>query len=170
MTLLRRSFSTLLLVSVVIATAVSTVSAAKGSTITIPDLNLSSSIVNIPLDGDTWAIDPWEKRAGFLEGTSWFQSPGNMVIAGHSVMPSGKAGIFADIGQLKVGAQILVSDGNQERRYSVSEVRVVNEYDISVVYPLGDDRLTLITCEASSFDEISQTYNNRVVIVATRSG
>jgi LPXTG-site transpeptidase (sortase) family protein len=168
---IRRLLSiTLLLAFSLVSSALSSVSAGQGASIKIPALNLSSSIVNFPLVADTWAIDPWQKRVGFLEGTSWFQSPGNMVLAGHSVMPNGKAGIFARIDQLQVGNELIVSDGVQEHHYTVSEVRVVNEYDISVVYPTGDDRLTLITCEASSFDAASQTYSNRVVVVATRSG
>lgn len=160
----------MMLVLFILPAVIPSVSAGQKASLTIPALDLSSSIVKFPLDGDTWAIDPWEKRVGFLEETSWFQSPGNMVLAGHSVMPNGKGGIFAHIDQLEVGAELIVSDGVEERRYTVSEVRVVNEYDVSVVFPTGDDRLTLITCEASSLDPARQTYSNRVVVVATRSG
>lgn len=170
LTVRRTLTAVVLLLLFVLPAVIPSVSAAGKSSLTIPVLNLSSRIVTFPLEADTWAIDPWEKRIGFLEGTSWFQSPGNMVLAGHSVMPNGKAGIFSRIDQLQVGNEVIVSDGVQERRYTVTEVRVVNEYDISVVYPTGDDRLTLITCEASSFDAVSQTYSNRVVVVATRSG
>ncbi|MEZ4667794.1 MAG: sortase [Anaerolineae bacterium] len=142
--------------------------ASNRPTIKIPTLNLVSNIVNFPLQNDSWAIDPWEKRVGFLEETSWFASPGNMVLAGHSVMPNGRGGIFAHIDRLSNGDQIYVTDGNQERTYVVSEVRVVNEYDMSVIYPMGDDRLTLITCEASSYDSATQAYSNRVVVIAYR--
>jgi LPXTG-site transpeptidase (sortase) family protein len=166
----RRTLTTIILFVLFTLVITPSVSAGQKASLRIPALDLSSSIVKFPLDGDTWAINPWEKRVGFLEDTSWFQSPGNMVLAGHSVMPNGKAGIFARIDQLQVGAELIVSDGVEERRYTVSEVRVVNEYDVSVVYPTGDDRLTLITCEASSLDPASQTYSNRVVVVATRSG
>ena len=83
-------------------------------------------------------------------------------------MPNGRGGIFAHIDTLSNGDRIYVTDGNQERTYVVSEVRVVNEYDMSVIYPMGDDRLTLITCEASSYDSATQAYSNRVVVIANR--
>jgi LPXTG-site transpeptidase (sortase) family protein len=164
------NFRLTLLASIVICllTVTAPTLASNRPTIKIPTLNLVSSIVNFPIQNDSWAIDPWEKRVGFLEETSWFASPGNMVLAGHSVMPNGRGGIFAHIDRLSNGDRIYVSDGIQERTYVVSEVRVVNEYDMSVIYPMGDDRLTLITCEASSYDSATQAYGNRVVVIANR--
>jgi LPXTG-site transpeptidase (sortase) family protein len=144
-------------------------SAADKPTITISNLNISLQIKVFPLSSDSWAINPWEKGIGHLEQTGWFENPGNIVLAGHSVMPNGKAGIFASLNMLTVGQEIVLFDGSADRRYQVADVRSVPLDDVSVVMPTEDERLTLITCDVNSYDAASQEYAQRLVVIAERT-
>jgi sortase A len=74
--------------------------------------------------------------------------------------------VFSQLGQLEVGAAVTLSQGAVVHQYAVSEVRVVASDDLSVVYDLGDDRLTLITCTGYNF--LTDVYDERIVVVAHR--
>ena len=147
---------------------VSGLDAGNRPRISIDSIGVSKRIVEFPLANDTWAIRPWEKNVGHLQATGWFDAPGNIVMAGHSTLPNGKAGIFYKLNQVSVGTDIKVYDGSAERHYTVTSINVVSEYDLSPVMPTSDDRLTLITCEIGSYDAHTQSYANRLVVVAQR--
>jgi len=164
--LVRRLLVLVSSIAIILFLSTSMVSAKAKPRINIDSINIDSSIVEFPISGDTWAIDPWERKVGHLADTSWFDQPGNVVLAGHSRMPDGSAGVFANLDQLAVGDQFTLFDGSVERLYQVSELRIVSEYDISVIYPTEDSRVTLITCETTSFDPDTQTYDNRLVVIA----
>jgi LPXTG-site transpeptidase (sortase) family protein len=143
-------------------------SAANQPTITISSLNISHKIKEFRLSGETWAIDPWERGIGHLEQTGWFDNPTNIVLAGHSTMPNGKPGVFAALDNLSLGQEIVLFDGNADRHYQVSDIRIVPVDDISVVMPTDHERLTLITCEISSYNTSIQGYTQRLVVIADR--
>lgn len=167
------SLKNLRLIAIILFILTASAAIAQASahpSITISPLNISSGITEFPLAGGTWAIDPWETGIGHLQETAWFDAPGNMVLAGHSVMPDGTAGVFYNLNNLEVGQEIVLFDGGGERRYQVTEMRVVAIDDISVVMPTDDDRLTLITCEVSSYDPATGLYSKRLVVVAQRVG
>lgn len=168
--LIRRLLVLISSFAIIVLVATSMVSAKARPRISIDSINIDSSIVEFPISGDTWAIDPWEDNVGHLADTSWFDQPGNVVLAGHSTMPDGSAGVFADLDQLGVGDEFTLFDGSVERVYQVSELRIVSEYDISVIYPTEDARVTLITCETNSFNPDTQTYDNRLVVIANLIG
>jgi LPXTG-site transpeptidase (sortase) family protein len=153
---------------ILIIVLVTPVGASNQPTITISSLNIAREIKEFRLSGGTWTIDPWEKGIGHLEATGWFDNPTNIVLAGHSTMPNGKPGVFATLNSLAVGQEIVLFDGNTDRHYQVSDIRVVPVDDVSVVMPTDHERLTLITCEIGSFDEASQGYTQRLVIIADR--
>jgi LPXTG-site transpeptidase (sortase) family protein len=138
----------------------------RGTMLSLPTVNVYVGITTFPLDGESWAIDPWEKRAGHLEGTAWFDSIGNIVLGGHSSYPNGRPGIFAGLYQLNIGDPIIVSVNGGERRYVVTSKYTVRYDDLAVAYPTADSRLTLITCDLPSYDSTSQTYTERLVVVA----
>ncbi len=137
-----------------------------GTTLSLPTVNVYVGITTFPLDGVSWTIDPWEKRAGHLEGTAWFDTTGNVVLGGHSSYPNGKPGIFAGLYQLNIGDPVIVTVGGSERHYVVSSKFSVHYDDLSVAYPTSDNRLTLITCDLPSFDATTQSYTQRLVVVA----
>lgn len=136
----------------------------------ISAIGLSRRVVEFPLTSDSWAIRPWEKNIGHLAGTGWFDNPGNIVLAGHSTLPNGKPGTFYHLDQVSVGSTITLFDGSANREYSVTDIRTVSEYDLSVTLPTSDDRLTLITCDISSYNPDTQEYANRLVVTAQRVG
>ncbi len=140
--------------------------AGSVSRIDIPFMSIDARLKEFPIVGETWAIDPWEKGIGHLQGTAWFGETGNVVVAAHSVMPDQRAGIFFSLNRIAMGAEIIVTTQAGEFRYVVMEQQVVSEWDVSVVYPTGDNRLTLITCDPASYDAATNTYTHRIVVVA----
>ena len=165
---LRRTFILALIIFVLIPFL--PVGATERPTITISSIDISLQIKQFYLSGDSWAIDPWEKGIGHLEQTGWFDTGSNIVLAGHSVMPNGNAGVFAHLNEVSVGQEIVIFDGSADRHYQVTDIRIVPIDDVSVVMPTDHERLTLITCEVGSYDEVSQSYIQRLVVVADRVG
>ncbi len=140
--------------------------AAAGPMLIIPKSNIYSPITTFYLDGVSWAIDPWEKRVGHLEGTAWVNNNGNVVLGGHSQYPDGRPGIFAGLYNVAVGDEIIIQNGDTERRYIVAEIKSVRYDDLSVVYPSDSSRLTLITCDIPSLIPDTSFYVDRLVVIA----
>lgn len=141
-----------------------------GPAISIPTVGINSGLTVFPLDGVSWAIDPWERAVGHLQGTSWINETGNIVLGGHSELPDGRAGIFRNLYGLHIGDPIFVLDASgSERRFIVSDIRTVSYTDLTVVYPTSDTRLTLITCDIPSFQPQANFYADRLVVIALPS-
>jgi LPXTG-site transpeptidase (sortase) family protein len=140
--------------------------ASSAPTLMIPSVGMQVGITTFPLDGVSWAIDPWEKSAGHLQGTAWVTDNGNMALGGHSLYPDGRAGAFNSLYNVSLGDEIIVQDGEFVRRYIVNDIRVVAYTDISVVYPTAHNRVTLITCDIPSFHAESGLYGERLVVIA----
>lgn len=143
--------------------------AHEGVTVSIPALNINSGIARFPLNGISWTIRPWEQGIGHLEGTGWFSDGGNIALAGHSVMPDSTPGIFSQLHLMNVGDEIVVEAGDGQRSYTVTSIGNIPINDLTVLYPTGGERLTLVTCDANSFDSQSQSYLRRVIVVAERT-
>ena len=131
-----------------------------------PTVNLFSTITTFPLDGVSWAIDPWESRVGHFQGTTWLDGTGNIVLGGHSLYPDGSRGVFNGLYGLNIGDPIVVTVNGTERRYLVSQKFTVHYEDVSVVYPTGSPRLTLITCDIPTWNSGTQNYDQRLIVVA----
>jgi len=144
--------------------------ATSAPTLMIPSVGMQVGITTFPLDGVSWAIDPWESSAGHLQGTAWVTGNGNMAIGGHSLYPDGRAGSFNSLYNVSIGDEIFVQDGDFVRRYVVNDIRVVAYTDISVVYPTAHSRVTLITCDIPSFHAASGLYGERLVVIADAVG
>ena len=144
--------------------------AQEGVSIHIPALGVQSAINEFPLNGTSWTINPWEGGLGHLQGTGWFGGPGNIAVGGHSWYPNQTPGIFVNLHTLTRGDEVVVNLNGQPMRYTVTHVTNVSMYDLSVLYPTGHEQLTLITCDAGSFDPSSQLYQRRVIVQAQRTG
>jgi len=72
---------------------------------------------------------------------------GNMVIIGHryAKLPPNKDTFF-NLDKVKVGDKIEVVQNNNQFTYIVTETKVVEKNDISVLQDYSDYRITLITC------------------------
>lgn len=138
----------------------------EGRSLAIPSVGIRSYVGTFPLDGVSWAIDPWESAVGHFQGTAWFGQTGNIVLGGHSEYPDGSPGIFGSLYGVGIGDDIYVSDGNTQRRYVVVNIQRVHYQDLSVVYPTSHNRLTLITCDIPSYVQEQNIYYERLVIVA----
>jgi sortase A len=72
--------------------------------------------------------------------------PGNLVVAGH------RTSWFRPLEAIRQGDAINIEwfdarrKGLRERRYTVTEIRVVNPDDLDLLGPTADDELTLLTC------------------------
>jgi LPXTG-site transpeptidase (sortase) family protein len=147
---------------------VPTIHADGNVAIRIPALGIESIIDEFPLNGTSWTINPWETGVGHLQGTGWFDSSGNIAIGGHSWMPNRTPGIFVNLHTLAAGDEIVVNVNGTDLRYAVSQVSNVSMYDLEVLYPTDVEQLTLITCDAGSFDPEHQLYQRRVIVQAQR--
>lgn len=143
---------------------------AAGPVLSIPSAGIYTSIKTFPLDGVSWAIDPWETLVGHLQGTAWLNGTGNIVLGGHSQYPNGRAGIFAALYRVGIGDEIYLWENGSERRYIVAEIRSVNFRDLSVIHPTAHNRLTLITCDIPSYIAETGQYWERLVVIADAAG
>ena len=145
-----------------------TAASAISVLLVIPNAQVAAPVIQVFLgDGDTWDVRHLGYNAGHLNGTAWYDQPGNMVIAGHVEMSDGKPGIFAHIDQLKINDEVLLITAEQTRIYRVNGIQDVAPDDLRVLYPTPNDRLTLLTC--GDYDLISNTYFKRIVVTTTRT-
>jgi sortase A len=72
---------------------------------------------------------------------------GNMVVIGHryAKLPPNKDTFF-NLDKVKVGDKIEVVQNDNQFTYIVTETKVVEKNDISVLQDYSDYRITLITC------------------------
>lgn len=141
---------------------------AGGRSIRIPSIGVQSAIKVFPLDGVSWAIDPWDPLVGHLQGTAWLDRVGNIALGGHSEYPDGRPGIFYRLQSIGIGDEIFIRDGDNEFRYVVINTFSVDYRDVSVVFPTSQHRLTLITCDIPSYVAEQNWYYERLVVQADR--
>lgn len=132
----------------------------------IPEIAVDVPLTRFWLDGVSWAIDPWETRVGHLQGTSWLDEGGNMVIGGHVEYPDGTPAVFEKLADLEVGDRLTLRLGTRTWDYRIVEIKVVAYDDLTVLYPTPQPRLTLITCDEPSYDSATGLYDKRLVIMA----
>ncbi len=131
-----------------------------------PTAGIAGEIVETYLDGTSWDVSQLGPNVGHLQGTAWLNTTGNIVLAGHVEMADGSAGIFAPLDKLQIGDPISLSQDGEERTYQVTQKFTTNPTDLSVLYPVQNERLTLITC--SAYDFLQDIYLERFVVVAER--
>jgi LPXTG-site transpeptidase (sortase) family protein len=132
----------------------------------IPTAGVNALVVSVYLDSESWDVSQLGGNAGHLQGTAWFDAPGNIALAGHAEMADGSAGIFARLEQLRLGDPIILTLGDREQRYSVTDVRRTAPDDLTPLYPTTSDQVTLITCDGYNF--LQNVYQERIVVVAER--
>ena len=83
--------------------------------------------------------------AGHIEDTAFPGSSGNVGIAGH------RDTIFRPVRNLKVGDALVLTTADQEFRYRVRTLRIVQPDDVAVLDPTDHPTLTLVTCYPFGF-------------------
>lgn len=133
--------------------------------IAFPGASMSAPIIPAGRVGGTWETRHLGDSVGHLVGTSWFDGAGgNIVLAGHVENWAGAPGPFAHLFEAKPGDMVILSEGEREVRYQVTQIERVDPYDISWVAQDGSNRLTLITCTEWDWDQ--ETYLGRLIVVA----
>lgn len=139
------------------------------ATISIPSINVEASVVNIDIvtlpSGDrTWDTSVIRREVGYFVGTAWFGQGSNVVLGGHSELEYRSPTVFYELDQVQVGDEIIVTVNDVELVYIVTETTLVGEYDLWVIQPTRGERLTLMTCDITSYNE--DGYSRRAVVIA----
>jgi LPXTG-site transpeptidase (sortase) family protein len=135
--------------------------------IMIPSAAVSARVIPVYLVGNTWDVTRLGDHVGHLQGTGWFDQPGNVVLSGHVERSDGRRGVFASLKLLQPGDTVIVEFEGQSMYYVVQETRTVAPEDLTPLYPTPSSRLTLITCD--EYDFVSNSYRVRTVVVAERA-
>ncbi len=116
----------------------------------LEELNTKIIIKSIDVEGLVYeGVDAHTMNKGF-----WHFPPsnlpgqrGNMVVIGHryAKLPPDKDTFF-NLDKVKVGDKIEVVQSDNKFIYIVTETKVVEKHDISVLQDYSDYRITLITC------------------------
>ena len=146
-------------------------SLANETRIEIPSIGVNSAIVNAALSSElgTWDVSHLYHTVGHMEYTPWFGSAGNSLLGGHSVASNGSPDVFYDLDKVAVGDEITIHDSGSTFRYQVTDTRVVEFTDVSIIYDRGGETLTIFTCQVQSHDG-NGFYSRRHVIFANRIG
>ena len=116
----------------------------------LEELNTKIIINSIDVEGLVYeGTDAHTMNKGFwhFPPSSFPGQKGNMVVIGHryAKLPPNKDTFF-NLDKVKVGDKIEVIQNNNQFTYIVTETKVVEKNDISVLQDYSDYRITLITC------------------------
>ncbi|NDJ76024.1 MAG: sortase [Chloroflexi bacterium] len=132
--------------------------------ISFPGADMSAPIVEAGRIQGTWETRHLGDSVGHLSGTSELFQRGNIVLAGHVESHTGAPGPFKHLFEAEAGDIVILSQGDREEYFEVTEITIVDPYDISYVSQSGPHRLTLITC--TDWNYSTETYDGRLVVVA----
>ena len=111
--------------------------------IVIPAINIDWPVV----EGDSW--EELKQGIGHRVGSANPGERGNLVLSGHDDVYGEP---FRDLEKLTVGKDVLVYAGGASFRYIIKAKRVVAPTDLSVLAPLKDPIVTLVTCTPYRID------------------
>jgi len=119
------------------------------------DLIIKKASINVPVyHGDS--EEQLLKGAGHYNGSRFPGQGSNVVLAGH------RNSVFKGLQYVSKGDIITLNTTYGKYVYKISEIKIVNGNDISIVQPGNSEKLTLYTCYP--FDYIGSAPNRYVVI------
>jgi len=132
----------------------------------IPSLKVKSTIVGVPLSGDSWDTSWLYRETGWLEGSAFPTWQGNSVVTAHVYTADGKPGPFVDVKELKYDDQIIVHILGQKYTFAVRDNKMILPRNSSYAFAHMEDGsyLTLITCQG--YNPLNDTYLFRRVVRA----
>jgi LPXTG-site transpeptidase (sortase) family protein len=136
----------------------------EGTSLFIPSAGIYAPVVQAYLDGTSWDVTRLGENVGHLQGTSWIDGPGNVVLSGHVELADGRQGVFSNLDELQINDIIVVVTGENERRYVITQIDSTTPDDLGPIKPTVEDRLTLITC--GNYDFFQDAYLERLIVVA----
>jgi LPXTG-site transpeptidase (sortase) family protein len=96
-------------------------------------------------------------------GTTAALGEGNAVLVGHR---GGLAGdVFKRLAGARRGDEIVAASHGVERRYTVSEIRILPNHDSTPLGPTETPRLTLMTC-IGGWNPLTGDYSHRLWVIA----
>lgn len=110
--------------------------------LSIPSVDITTTIAELPLNGISWDMTNAENNAGHLEGTANI-GEGNTTIAGHT------PGVFERLRDIQIGDIIIIETNGQSYSYIVTEIGITTPNDLTPIYPSQNNEITLITCEGN---------------------
>jgi len=119
--------------------------------IQIPAIGVDAPVV----EGDDW--EPLKQGAGHHVGSANPGESSNCVISAHNDI---FGEIFRDLPDLDLGDETFVYTASQVYRYVVTQKRIIEPTDVSVMYPTSSPVLTLISCYPYGID------THRIVVIA----
>lgn len=141
---------------------------AKNKNLTPPYLSFKISVPKIGLDFVNTLVysSHFDESLAHLPGSALPGEKGNAFITGHSMLPNlaskqSKA-FFAKLPDIKKGDEIIVDALGQRYIYKVTELKIVEPSDISVIMPPDSTGryISLMTCVPPGFN------TKRLVVVA----
>jgi LPXTG-site transpeptidase (sortase) family protein len=126
------------------------------------------SIPKIKLEDTTVRVESlkFDEYLGHLPGSALPGERGNVFITGHSMLPNfaskDSKAFFAKLPNVKKGDEIIVDSLGQRYVYTVTELKIVDPKEISVVYPPDSvgRYISLMTCVPPGFN------TKRLVVIA----
>lgn len=131
--------------------------------IIIPALDVDTVVKYVPYDGLTWLIRGLREEVAWMGDTSWPGLKGNTALAGHVSLYDGNDGPFRHLDKIVPTDKVIVHTDENIYTYLVREKRVVSEDDLTVLEPILDQQLTLITCTGWNPD--ISLYLERLVVI-----
>jgi hypothetical protein len=136
--------------------------------LSVPAVGVDATLTGAGLDAGALVPPADPALAGWYTGGPVPGLPGPAVITGH-VDWAGLPGVFARLGELRPGAEVLVgrADGSTAR-FTVTRVvhRAKTDFPVEEVYaPTSSAELRLITC-GGEFDRSRGSYTDNVVVFA----
>jgi sortase A len=108
--------------------------------ILVPRLKLDAIVVELSDIGDRVDLN---RGPGHVPGTAYPGMPGNVFIAGHRTTYGHP---FGDLDKMRNGDTIILITSEGRHVYSVTEQRIVDPHDLSVLDQQGEPRVTLMAC------------------------
>ena len=105
--------------------------------ITIKDLGIEKAPIADGTDNKTIG-----KYVGHFEDTSYLE--GNVCLCSHN--RGSKAAFFENLKDAKEAMEIEYITKYETKKYEISEIKKIEETDLTVLNPTEDNRITLITC------------------------
>lgn len=131
----------------------------------IPDLDLSESIVPVPVTDGIWEISALGPAVGWLATTG--AAPGAALapaLVGHVSLENGTRGPFGYLWRLKLAADVFYEWQGQRYHYQVDDKRTVAPEAVEALYVPDGRRLLLVTCDG--WDLTRWRYTERLLVSA----
>lgn len=138
------------------------------SRLVIPAMGLDTVVKYVPYNGSTWLISGLKQEIAWMGDTSWPGLGSNTALAGHVDLVTGERGPFWNLRNLRAGDEVRVYTAKRIYIYRVSEQKVVDDTDMSVIAETSKPRLTMITC--TGWDTNVRVYLKRLVVFADLVG